>query len=258
MVATRIALAGAAGRMGRHIAGLAAERDDLELVAAWEAPGSAAVGETVHGVEIGADPEAAMAAADVYIDFTRPAPTLAHLAVARKVGTAAVIGTTGLDESQVAELRAAAADVGVVFSPNMSVGVRLLLRLVAEASRVLDDYDSEIVELHHRWKEDAPSGTAKALLQQVLGTRGRGRAVHGREGFTGVRSNDEVGVHALRAGAVVGDHTVLFAGGGERIELTHRALSRDTFAAGALRAAAWVKAQPAGLYSMDDVLGWID
>ena len=250
---TRVAIAGAAGRMGQRLVALTREAADLELAGAWEAPGHAVAGKA----GIAKSMQAAIAKADVYIDFTRPEATLSHLQLAAKQGLPAVIGTTGFNKSAQAMFKPLAKKIPIVWAPNMSVGVTLICKLVEEAVRALGpDFDAEIVELHHRWKEDAPSGTAKALLGAVQMGRGGARMVSGREGIVGARSDDEVGVFAVRGGDIVGDHTVYLAGIGERIEVTHRAQSRDTFALGALRAARWVVGKPAGLYDMSDVLGW--
>lgn len=255
----RVAVAGAGGRMGRRIAELAAESPDLKLSAVWEAPASAAIGLQVAGVVIGGDAAAAIATADVMVDFTRPAATLEHVRIAADHGVACVIGTTGF-ERPLAELLAPYAErIPIVAAPNMSVGVNLLLRLVRDACATLGlDYDVEIIDIHHHHKVDAPSGTAKALRDAVLAARGQDEVAvtYGRVGDVGARPHGEVGVHGLRAGDIVGDHTVLLAGPGERLELTHRAHSRDTFAHGALRAVRWLSGKPAGLYGMEHVLGW--
>lgn len=256
---TRVAVAGAGGRMGQRICELVSEAGDLVLAAALEAPGSARIGSrAAAAVEITDDAEAALKAADVYIDFTRPEPSLALAAKANDLGIAGVIGTTGFAGDPRQQLQAAAPGIPLVWAPNMSIGVNLLLQLVEQAARALpaDAYDCEIVEFHHRWKVDAPSGTANALLEAVR--RGRGDAapaVHGREGITGARSDGPVGMHAGRAGDIVGDHMVLLAGGSERLELTHRAHTRDPFVHGALRAARWVRGRTPGVWGMADVLG---
>ena len=242
--------------MGQRLRALAEQDDELTVAGLWESPGHPSVGR--DGI-VGAI-EPAIANARVYIDFTRPEPTLKHLDAAAAQGVAAVVGTTGF-ERPVPELFADVAQrIPIVWAPNMSIGITLLRKLVYDAVRALGSgYDAEIIEMHHRWKEDAPSGTAKALLRSVQQARGnQGRVVTGREGMTGERRDDDIGVLALRGGDVVGDHTVILAGTGERIELGHRAGSRDTFAAGALRAARWVVDQPPGLYDMFDVLGWSD
>ncbi len=261
----KIAIAGSSGRMGRILLESVANADDLVLHAALGHGGSALLGRdageflgAVSGVKISADVEAALQGADVLIDFTRPEGTLLHLEVCRKLGVNMVIGTTGFNAQQKAQLGAAAQDVGIVFAPNMSVGVNLLFKLLETASRVLaQGYDIEIIEAHHRHKVDAPSGTALGLGEVVARTLGRDLsecAVYGREGVTGERDPSTIGFATVRGGDIVGDHTVLFAGIGERIEITHKASSRATFALGALRAARFLKANPAGMYDMQDVL----
>lgn len=211
------------------------------------------------GVKISHDIEAAIAGADVLVDFTRPEPSLEYLAACRKAGVKLVIGTTGFNAEQKQQIEAAAEDIGIVFAPNMSVGVTLLINLVQSAAKVLaEGYDVEIIEAHHRHKVDAPSGTALRLGEAAASALGRDLdacAVYGREGVTGERDPKTIGFATVRGGDVVGDHTVLFAGIGERVELTHKASSRATFALGALRAAKFLKGKATGLYDMRDVLG---
>jgi 4-hydroxy-tetrahydrodipicolinate reductase len=196
---------------------------------------------------------------DVLIDFTRPEPTLAHLEICRQAGRRMVIGTTGFSDEQKERIATAAQDIAIVFAPNMSVGVNLCLKLLDMAARVLgEDVDVEIIEAHHRYKVDAPSGTALRMGEVVAAALGRDLkscAVYGRQGHTGERDRKTIGFETIRAGDIVGDHTVLFAGSGERVEITHKASSRMTFANGALRAAAWLTQQDAGLFDMQDVLG---
>jgi 4-hydroxy-tetrahydrodipicolinate reductase len=242
-----------------------AQADDLVLHAALEHGGSAllqldaSVLGGARGVSITADAEAALQGADVLIDFTRPEGTMQHLEICRKHKVNMVVGTTGLNAQQKAQLGAAAQDVGIVFAPNMSVGVNLVFKLLETASRVLSEgYDIEIIEAHHRHKVDAPSGTALGMGEVVARTLGRDLeqcAVYGREGVTGERDPSTIGFATVRGGDIVGDHTVLYAGIGERIEITHKASSRATFALGALRAARFLKANKAGMYDMQDVLG---
>lgn len=263
----RVAVTGAAGRMGRMLVAAVAARADCRLAAALERQGSAAIGVDAGvlagidaaGVSVGDDAAEAFSAADVAIDFTTPEASCAHAAAAAAAGRAIVIGTTGLSPEQHGELEAAARDVPVVWAPNFSVGVNLTLRLLAQAAEVLgEDADVEIVEMHHRHKVDAPSGTALRMGEVLADTLGRDLdlvAEHGRSGRTGARGRERIGFHALRGGDVVGDHTVVFAAEGERIEITHRASDRMTFAAGAVRAAVWAAARPPGRYDMDDVLG---
>jgi len=245
--------------MGMTVLECVARADDLVLHGALEHGGSALLGNTVaDGTKITADIESALQGAGVLIDFTRPEGTMRHLEICRRLGVNMVIGTTGLSAQQKAQLGAAAQDIGIVFAPNMSVGVNLVFKLLETASRVLrEGYDIEIIEAHHRHKVDAPSGTALGMGEVVARTLGRDLAqcaVYGREGVTGERDPSTIGFATVRGGDIVGDHTVLFAGTGERIEITHKAGSRATFALGALRAARFLAGHPAGLYDMQDVL----
>jgi 4-hydroxy-tetrahydrodipicolinate reductase len=245
MSTPRIILHGAAGRMGHALAAAAAE---LQLTVA-------AV------VDVNDDLAVALPKGDVVIDFSSPAATSRLIELAVAAGKALVIGTTGHTAAEKKRLTVVAARVPTVWAGNFSVGVNLLFALTARAARVLgDDYDAELVEMHHRQKKDAPSGTAVRLLELIREARGLGPEAlrHGRSGLTGERIRGEIGVHALRGGDVVGDHTVVFAGPGERLELTHRAGDRAIFARGALRAAQWVVRQPPGVYDMQDVLGLKD
>lgn len=261
----KIAIAGSSGRMGRSLLSAIFESSDMALHAALEREGSEWVGKDAGelvgarcGVAISADIEA-IAGADVLIDFTRPEATLAHLEFCRKAKVDMVIGTTGLSVEEKAVLANAGDDISIVFAPNMSVGVNLAFKLLEIAASVLgDDYDVEIIEAHHRHKVDAPSGTALKMGEVVAEALGRNLsecAVYGREGVTGERSSKTIGFATVRAGDIVGDHTVLFAGTGERIEITHKASSRATFSTGALRAARFVHGRETGLYDMRDVLG---
>ncbi len=262
----KIAIAGSNGRMGKTLLESVLQSDDLTLHAALEHSGSAQLGrdagELIGGtcsVKITADVAAALEGADVLIDFTRPEGTLLHLDICQKLGVNMVIGTTGFTAQQKAQLGAAAQHIGIVFAPNMSVGVNLIFKLLEMASKVLSHgYDIEIIEAHHRHKVDAPSGTALGMGEVIARTLGRDLslcAVYGRQGVTGERDPSTIGFATVRGGDIVGDHTVLFAGTGERIEITHKASSRATFALGALRAARFLQANGAGLYDMQDVLG---
>jgi len=238
----RIAVAGALGRMGLEIVRLVDESADLLLSGSWDAKGSTELG-------------AALTGAEVVVDFTSPAGLTALAPMAADRGLALVSGTTGLDDGARAALAAAAQKVPVLHAPNMSVGVAVLADLVTEAVRRLgSDFDVEIVEMHHRHKVDAPSGTALRLAEAVEAARPGLERRHGRSGATGPRRATELAILSLRGGDVVGDHTVVLAGPGERIELTHRASSRETFARGAIRAARWIAGRPPGLYGMADVL----
>lgn len=253
-------VAGVSGRMGQALLEAIGQDGQCRLHGALDRRGSEALGrEAVAGITISDDIGATLRGADVLIDFTRPEASLLHLEACRAGGVALVLGTTGFDTAQKRTIAEAARAVPIVFAPNMSVGVNLLMKLAEMTARALGDgYDIEIIEAHHRHKVDAPSGTALGLGQAVAGALGRDLArcaVYGREGVTGERSTETIGFATVRGGDIVGDHTVLFAGVGERIELTHKASSRLTFAQGALRAAKWLRGRPAGLYDMRDVLG---
>jgi len=264
---TRIAITGAAGRMGRSLIEACQQSDGLEVSVALEHPQSTLLGSDAGdlagigklGVAVGADLAAVSNAFDVLIDFTRPGSTLANLEICRQAGRRMVIGTTGFSDEQKAQIAAAAQDIAIVFAPNMSVGVNLCLKLLDTAARVLgDDVDIEVIEAHHRHKVDAPSGTALRMGEVVADALGRDLktcAVYGREGHTGERDSKTIGFETIRAGDIVGDHTVMFAATGERIEITHKASSRMTFANGAVRAAAWLVGRESGLFDMQDVLG---
>jgi len=265
-----VAIAGAGGRMGQALVEATLAAPDLALAAALDVAASPAVGRDAGerigrrtGITVNSDVDAALAAADVLIDFTRPEGTLAHAAACARHGTGLVAGTTGLSAAQKAELAAHARAIPLVFAPNMSVGVNVAVKLVELAAlRLGPGYDVEIVEMHHRHKVDAPSGTALRLGEAAaaaLGTTLAVAAVYAREGVTGERKTGTIGFATLRGGDVVGEHTVVFAGDGERVEITHKATSRQNFAGGALRAARFVAQCRAerrfGLFDMADVLG---
>jgi 4-hydroxy-tetrahydrodipicolinate reductase len=264
---TRIAITGAAGRMGRSLIEACQQTAGVDVTVALEHPDSSLPGSDAGdlvgvgklGVLIGSDLSAVVDDFDVLIDFTRPESTLANLEVCRQTGRRLVIGTTGFSDEEKARIKAASQDIGVVFAPNMSVGVNVCLKLLDMAARALgDDVDIEVIEAHHRHKVDAPSGTALRMGEVVADALGRDLkscAVYGREGNTGERDRKTIGFETIRAGDIVGDHTVLFAGAGERIEITHKASSRMTFANGAVRAAGWLMGQKSGLFDMQDVLG---
>lgn len=264
---TRIAITGAAGRMGRTLIEACDITEGVQVTAAIERPGSTFVGVDAGemaglgklGVKIVDGIEAVLADFDVLIDFTIPAATLANLAVCEANGKSMVIGTTGFSDEEKARLQAASEKISIVFAPNMSVGVNLCLKLLQMAASVLqDDVDIEVIEAHHRHKIDAPSGTALRMGEVIAETLGRDLkecAVYGREGITGARDRKTIGFETIRAGDIVGDHTVLFAAEGERVEITHKASSRMTFAKGAVRAADWLSQHEQGLFDMQDVLG---
>ena len=266
----RVAVAGAGGRMGRTLVQAVTEAEGLVLGAASECPGSSLIGADAGelagvgrlGVLIAADIVELRDSFDVLIDFTAPAATLAHLALCRALGKRMVIGTTGLDAEARASIAAAGQEIGIVFAPNMSIGVNLCFKLLDIAARVLgDEVDIEIIEAHHRHKVDAPSGTALRMGEVVAAALGRDLtdcAVYGRQGHTGARERRTIGFETIRAGDVVGEHSVWFAADGERVEIAHKASSRMTFAKGAARAARWIGARGPGVYDMQDVLGLRD
>ncbi len=258
---------GAGGRMGGRIIHMLEGVEGIALAAAVERPGHPAVGKEVgevvglpaKGVKICGSLAEALPQGDVLIEFTHPEPSLAHLKAVADAGKAMVLGTTGLSPEQLAEVRALAARTRLVFAPNMSMGVNLMFKVVADIAKVLSSgYDVEIVEAHHRLKKDAPSGTALKLAQVIAQALDRDLdkvGVYARKGIIGERTPQEIGVQTVRAGDIVGEHTVLFGGMGERLEIIHRAHSRDNFARGAVRAALWIMGQAPGLYDMQDVLG---
>jgi 4-hydroxy-tetrahydrodipicolinate reductase len=261
-----IAVAGASGRMGRMLIEAIQQSGDCRLSGALDMAGSPVEGTDAAaflghpgGVLIRSDIRQGLAGADVLIDFTRPEGTMAHLAACREMGVKLVIGTTGFSDAQKADIAAAAKDVAIVMAPNMSVGVNVTLRLLEMAAKALaTGYDIEIVEAHHRHKVDAPSGTALKMGEVIAGALGRDLkqcAVYSREGVTGERDPSTIGFASVRGGDVVGDHSVMFLGEGERIEITHKSSSRTTYAQGALRAARYLQAQKSGLFDMFDVLG---
>ncbi len=259
----RVAVAGASGRMGRALVEAIAASPDLALAAAFDVAGSGAIGTDAtgflgrpSGVVVSGDARAAIAASEVLIDFTRPEGTLAHLALCRELGVAAVVGTTGFDAAQKRAIAAHAEHVAIVLAPNMSVGVNVVLKLLDVAGRALaEGFDVEVVETHHRMKVDAPSGTALKMGEVVAASQGKSLDAVAAYDRKGERKAGSIGFASLRGGDIVGDHTVLFAGNGERIEITHRSSSRATYAEGSLRAARFVLGKRSGLYGMDEVLG---
>jgi len=262
----KIAIAGASGRMGRMLLEAVQAADDCVLAGALDVPTSPALGSDAtaylgqgSGVNITADLRAGLQGAQVLIDFTRPEGTLAHLKVCRELGVKAVIGTTGFSDAQKAEIAEISRDIAIMMAPNMSVGVNVTLKLLQMAAKALSTgYDIEIIEAHHRHKVDAPSGTALKMGEVIADALGRDLkecAVYAREGVTGERDPSSIGFATVRGGDIVGDHTVLFAGIGERIEVTHKSSSRSTYAQGSLRAVRFLATQQAGLFDMFDVLG---
>lgn len=263
----KIAVAGARGRMGGRIAALSREYEGVELAGAFEQKGHADAGKDMGSllgvsgldVKLSDNIEAVLDNARVVIDFTQPASTLKNLRACAAKGRAMVIGTTGFSKEDLEEVRGLTSGIPCVMASNMSTGINLLLKVIRDIARVLgDEYDIEIIEAHHRYKKDAPSGTALRLAEAAAEGVERNLddvAVYARKGIIGERTRTEIGIQTVRAGDIVGEHTVLFGGLGERIEVTHRASSRDTFARGALRAAMWIEGKKPGLYDMQDVLG---
>jgi len=262
----RVAIAGASGRMGRMLAQALVESADCQLAGALDVADSVHIGNDAtgflgqaSGVVIKADLHAGLQHAQVLIDFTRPEGTMAHVKACREKGVKMVIGTTGFSDEQKREIQAASQDIAIVMAPNMSVGVNVTLKLLEMAAAALaNDYDIEIIEAHHRHKVDAPSGTALKMgevIAQALGRDLKQCAVFDRQGHTGARPDKAIGFSTIRGGDIVGDHTVLFAGTGERIEITHRSSSRSTYAEGSLRAVRFLAHQQHGMFDMFDVLG---
>ena len=266
-MSVRLAVAGATGRMGQFILGLAAKDPAIEVTAALEYKGHAGIGKALSAslpqfkgsALLTSDPAQAFAVSRVLIDFTQPEASMEYLKAAVAKGAALVIGTTGFSDAQRAEIHEASKKIPLIQTYNYSVGMNLLFALVEEAAAKLGPaYDVEIIEAHHNQKKDAPSGSAIRLGEGVAKAWGKKLSdisVHGREGKVGVRKSGELGFHAVRGGDIVGDHTVLYAGANERLELRHQAHSREAFAQGALKAAAWLAGKPAGFYDMADVLG---
>jgi 4-hydroxy-tetrahydrodipicolinate reductase len=262
----KIAIAGASGRMGRMLIETVLNDADATLAGALDRAGSPHLGQDAGaflgkttGVVMTDDIERVFAEADFLIDFTRPEGTLAHLEAAKRHGVKMIVGTTGFNDAQKAQLREAGEMIGIVFAPNMSVGVNVTLKLLEFAAKhFAEGYDIEIIETHHRHKVDAPSGTALAMGETIAHALGRDLkdcAVYGREGVTGERDPSTIGFAAIRGGDIVGDHTVLFAGTGERIEITHKAANRLSYAQGSMRAARFLASRERGFFDMQDVLG---
>jgi len=262
----RFAIVGAGGRMGRMLIETVLQAPDATLAAALDLPGSPLLGKDAGelvgvpcGVKVTDDVETGLAQADCLIDFTRPEGTLQHLEICRRHGVHAVIGTTGFSLEQKQQIEVFSRDIPIVFAPNMAVGVNAVFKLLDMAARILNEgYDVEVIEAHHHHKIDAPSGTALRMGEVVAAALGRDLkecAVYGREGHTGERPATQIGFSTIRGGDIVGDHTVLFAGTGERIEITHKAASRMPYALGSLRAARFLRLKTNGLFDMQDVLG---
>jgi len=258
----RIALSGALGRVSKAIAEAISQNQDLELCAAIESPNHPGLGSKIGKVAVTSDLEKVIDSCDIVVDFTNPVTTVNHANISAQHHKPYVSGTTGLSPDQLAVLKQASASIPIVHAPNMSVGVNLLYRLVQNAAGILGpDFDVEIIETHHRFKKDAPSGTAMRLADILKANQNDSNSIgmdshiiHGRNGMVGERPSNEIAVHAVRGGDVVGDHTVIFAGIGERLEITHRAHSRATFANGVIRAIRFITDKPPGLYSMSDVI----
>ncbi len=262
----RIGVAGAGGRMGRMLIEAISKTEDCLLAGAMDVPGSPGIGldasgflGAASGIAITADMAQALQGCDALIDFTRPEGTMGHLAQCRQLGVNMVIGTTGFSDEQKLELQAASKDIAIMLAPNMSVGVNVTLKLLQMAAKALaTGYDIEIIETHHRHKVDAPSGTALKMGEVIADALGRdlkGHAVFAREGITGARDPKAIGFSAIRGGDIIGDHTVLFAGIGDRIEISHKSSSREGYAQGALRAVRFLEGKKSGMFDMFDVLG---
>ncbi|MCX8027265.1 MAG: 4-hydroxy-tetrahydrodipicolinate reductase [Thermodesulfovibrionales bacterium] len=264
---TKVIIMGIAGRMGSRIGAICSEHKDIQLIGGVEKKGHPAVQKDIGsvigigeiGIKITDSLQDIISSGDVVIDFTHREATIENVKVVESAKKAMVIGTTGLSKEDMTIIKTASTSTPIIQAPNMSVGVNLLLKVLKDIAVILgDDYDVEIVELHHRMKKDAPSGTALKMAQVISDSLGRNLddvAVYARKGIIGERTQKEIGIQTVRAGDIVGEHTVYFGGLGERIEITHKASSRDTFARGAVRAALWIKNQKPGLYDMMDVLG---
>lgn len=252
-----IVVSGTGGRMGSLILKLAQEDPQINPIGGLEKPDSSLIGKEINGIPIRADLKQYINEMDVLIEFTTPQATLEHLEIVQEYKKAIVIGTTGFTEDELKKIDTFTTQIPCIISPNMSIGVNLIFRIAKEITKYLKDYDVEVIEYHHHHKKDAPSGTAKKIVEEIAETLKlniKDNIIHGREGITGPRPKQQIGVHAVRAGDIAGIHTILWAGGGEVIELTHRALSREAFASGAIKAAKFIIGKPAGKYNMWDVL----
>jgi len=251
----RVIVCGALGKMGRMAIDEISGDAELKLVGAIEAAGNAGLGSSIGGATVAADLPKVLPSCDVVVDFTNPKAALEHIQQSAAAGKAIIVGTTGMTPEELAAGKRAADKIPLIISPNMSSGVNLMFKIVADVARALPDFDAEIVEIHHNKKKDAPSGTAAKLADAIGGVRPSSLVVPGRSGIVGARKAEEIGMHSLRGGDVVGEHTVVFAGEGERFEITHRAHSRRTFARGMLRAIHFIEGKKPGFYSMADVMG---
>jgi 4-hydroxy-tetrahydrodipicolinate reductase len=263
----KLTVCGAAGRMGSRIIALLKDYPEIKLVGAVESKDNPRLGNDAGvvagigqlGIKIVDDIEKVIDNTDIAVNFTNPEATIEHLKIVKEYKKSIVIGTTGFDNNQISLIQETSKEIPIVLSPNMSIGVNLLFKILKDVAKVLgDDYDVEIIEVHHRMKKDAPSGTAikmAKVISEALGRNFDEVAVYARKGIIGERTKKEIGIQTVRAGDIVGEHTVIFGGLGERIEIVHKASSRDTFAMGALKAVLWLYGKPAGLYDMGDVLG---
>ncbi len=251
----KVIVNGALGRMGGIVACEIDAAEDLLLACAVDAAGHEGIGNEVCGVTTTSDLAGALAGADVAVDFTLPESAASFLEACASAGVAAITGTTGLTAMQITRAREISGNIPVLVSPNMSLGVNLLFKVTEDIAKALPGFDIEITEIHHNRKKDSPSGTAAKLAEAALKARAGANVVHGRQGMVGERPSGEIGMHSLRGGDVTGEHTVVFAGEGERVELTHRAHSRKTFATGTIRAIRFIAGKQAGFYKMSDVLG---
>ena len=263
----KLTVCGAAGRMGSRIIALLKDYPEIKLVGAVESKDNPRLGNDAGvvagigqlGIKIVDEIEKVIDNTDIAVNFTNPEATIEHLKIVKEYKKSIVIGTTGFDNNQISLIQETSKEIPIVLSPNMSIGVNLLFKILKDVAKVLgDDYDVEIIEVHHRMKKDAPSGTAikmAKVISEALGRNFDEVAVYARKGIIGERTKKEIGIQTVRAGDIVGEHTVIFGGLGERIEIVHKASSRDTFARGALKAVLWLYGKPAGLYDMGDVLG---
>lgn len=252
----KIIVCGAMGKVGRSIVDVVINDSGTELIGAIEAAGQGSIGNVIYkNIKLTDNLETIITKADVIIDFTSPQSSMEYIEIAGKSKKPIVVGTTGFSQAQQEQIKKTTLSIPCVMAPNMSIGMNLLFKMAGDMARALTGYDIEIVEIHHNKKKDAPSGTAKKLAEKLLEARKAGNLIYGREGGSALRKENEIGVHAVRAGDVIGDHTIIFAGDGERLEVVHRAHSRECFATGAVRAAKWIVSRPAGLYDMNDVLG---